>query len=263
MNRNKKLYGIGAVVIIAAVVYFVLSMSAASSALDGTAVSAAQMVQLKEIAENSSLANAVGLGITVGSSGTNYPKILNGTTALTINGKPAIVYVGADYCPFCAAARWGLVLALMRFGNVTGLNYMTSSSTDSYADTPTFSFTNVSYSSTKVAFDAVETLNRSGKPIANMTQLEESVFSRYGNGAIPFTDFGNSSVGIGAVISPQVLQGKDWNAIIALLKDPSSAAAQAIIGNANVYTAYICASNASLMNSTQCNASYVQSVLAH
>src|SRR5260370_29484940 len=39
------------------------------------------------------------------------PPVLNGPT-----GKPEFLYIGAEYCPFCAAQRWAMVVALSRFG---------------------------------------------------------------------------------------------------------------------------------------------------
>lgn len=37
-------------------------------------------------------------------------------TALTYNGKPGILYYGAEYCPYCATERWAVAAALARFG---------------------------------------------------------------------------------------------------------------------------------------------------
>src|SRR5205823_15010475 len=44
------------------------------------------------------------------------------------SGKPEVLYIGAEYCPFCAAERWSLVYALARFGTFKGLLLSTSSS---------------------------------------------------------------------------------------------------------------------------------------
>ena len=35
------------------------------------------------------------------------PKAITGQPALTADGKPLVVYIGAEYCPYCAAQRWG------------------------------------------------------------------------------------------------------------------------------------------------------------
>lgn len=79
---------------------------------------------------------------------------------LTNGGKPEMLYIGAEYCPFCAAERWSMILALSRFGSFSGLTYMESSSTDTYANTPTFSFRNAIYTSNYISFVSVETQDR-------------------------------------------------------------------------------------------------------
>src|SRR5580693_4915033 len=61
-----------------------------------------------------------------------------------VNGKPEILYMGAEYCPYCAAERWALAAALSRFGALSGLSLIHSSPTDIYADTPTLSFAKAS-----------------------------------------------------------------------------------------------------------------------
>ena len=37
------------------------------------------------------------------------------------DGAPEVLYIGAEYCPFCAVERWPLVVALSRFGTFAGL----------------------------------------------------------------------------------------------------------------------------------------------
>ena len=37
---------------------------------------------------------------------------------LTSNGKPEMLYIGAEYCPYCAAMRWSMAVALSRFGTL-------------------------------------------------------------------------------------------------------------------------------------------------
>jgi len=54
-------------------------------------------------------------------------KRINGK-ALQKDGKPLVVFVGAEYCPLCAAERWALVAAFSRFGTFTNLGATHSSS---------------------------------------------------------------------------------------------------------------------------------------
>ena len=49
-------------------------------------------------------------------SGVSPLTATTGQPALTSGGKPEILYVGAEYCPYCAAERWAMVVALSRFG---------------------------------------------------------------------------------------------------------------------------------------------------
>ena len=234
-KRNTMVYSIVALLIVAGVLYYVIGMNH-PVALDGQPVSLADMQGLQAAALNSTLATAVGAGSTA-----NYPKqITDNSPLLMVNGKPNILYIGAEYCPYCAETRWGLILALMRFGNFTGLNYMSSTSTDVYPNTPTFSFVNSSYSSRYISFSSVEIQDRNGSSLQTPTNFQDTVATKYGTGGIPFIDMFNRSIQDGASASPQVLDGQSWQQLIAALNNPDSNVAQAVIGNANVFTAYIC-----------------------
>lgn len=251
----------------AAVLYYMFFMrgSGTITSFDDKSVSAALMSQLYSIANNKTLANTVGIG----TAASNLPSAVNGT-ALVENGKPAILYVSADYCPFCAITRWGLVIALMRFGNFTSLHYMTSSATDSYPNTATFTFYNSSYSSALLSFISAEVSTTDGKPLQTLNALENATFDKYNmnsatipteiRGSIPFTDFANKSVQVGASVTPQAIKGMDWAEVAAMLHNSSSQVTQTIIGSANVYTAYICASNESLRYAAACNQSYIAKI---
>ncbi len=250
--------------VIVAVLAYIFISSGSGSPLIGKQVSGSDMLALEQIANNNTLADKVGAGIVVSGPGSNLPKRVSGTP-LTAYGKPEVFYVGGDYCPYCAVTRWGLVLALMRFGNFTSLEYMQSSATDYAADTSTFSFSNSSYSSTLLHFDGLELTNRSGGSIpgANLTMVEQLAYNKYaGSGGIPFIDFGNSSVQSGAPVSPVLIHRYTWSQIIRNISSPNSAMAQGVIGNADVFTAAICASN-STINATAsvCKQPYVKKIL--
>jgi hypothetical protein len=57
--------------------------------------------------------------------------------ALTVDGKPRVLDVGAEYCPYCATEKWALVVALSRFGTFTGLGQTEPSPSDVYPNTAT------------------------------------------------------------------------------------------------------------------------------
>ena len=78
-------------------------------------------------------------------SASNFRLSKPGGSPLTLNGKPEILYIGADYCPYCAVERWALAVALSKFGTLSGMEYMISRATDGNISTLTFS--NVNYTS--------------------------------------------------------------------------------------------------------------------
>ena len=90
------------------------------------------------------------------------PKAVTNGTPLTANGKPEMLYMGAEYCPYCAAERWAMIEALSRFGTFSGLSTIHSASANGagqaepYPNTPTWTFHGSSYTSKYLTFTPVE-----------------------------------------------------------------------------------------------------------
>ncbi len=170
------------------------------------------------------------------------PAKLNGSSVLTgPTGKPEVFYYGAEYCPFCAAERWPLIVALSRFGTFSNLNQTTSSSTDVYPNTPTFTFYHSSYSSQYVDFVPLEVESYQGVVIQTPTADQQKLINQYNpNQTFPFISFANQYTIDGASYDPQVLNNLDWQAIASALSNPQSPVAQSILGTANYMTAAIC-----------------------
>lgn len=165
---------------------------------------------------------------------------ISGRPALMSGGKPEVFYLGAEYCPYCAAERWPLVIALGRFGTVSGIEFTTSSSSDVYPDTPTWTFRHLAYTSADIDFVAVEESDRQGNLIEKPTAQQSALADQYGGGTIPFIDFGNKLYLHGATYLPQDLQGLTWQQIANDLQDPATSQAKEILGSANYLTAAIC-----------------------
>ncbi|NNN09609.1 MAG: DUF929 family protein [Acidimicrobiaceae bacterium] len=179
---------------------------------------------------------------------------ITGQPPLTLGGKPDVLYVGAEWCPFCAAQRWALAVALGRFGTLSGLDLTWSSDAvgEAYPRTPTLSFVHVSYSSPYISFESVETETRTHQPLQALSPRQQAVFSKYDQnsylpanqpgypGSIPFLDVGNSYFQAGSSFSPGVLSGLTQSSIAAGLSVPSNPVTQAIVGAANEITAGIC-----------------------
>jgi Domain of unknown function (DUF929) len=186
---------------------------------------------------------------TVGAGTATGLKSVTGQPALTADGKPEVLYMGGEYCPFCAAERWALAAAVGRFGTLSGLSLIHSSPTDVYANTPTLSFAKASYSSKYVAFVPVEWFGEAtdcATPFGHVdleqpTTQEQALFTRYGNESIPFVDIGNRYFLPQVQYVPSALAGMSWTQVAAAMRDPSSAVARDIDGAANILTAAICA----------------------
>ena len=73
---------------------------------------------------------------------------------LTSDGKPTVVYIGGQGCPFCAQERYVLFIALSRFGNFSKVFYDRSALND-VGGLPDFTFPTFSFNySSAVAKDA-------------------------------------------------------------------------------------------------------------
>src|SRR5690348_18371764 len=85
----------------------------------------------------------------VGTGGLNSPMIhVAGDPLKGANGKPEIFYFGAEYCPYCAAERWSLIMAMSRFGEYKDLRLMKSGpAPEAFPDTNTFTFEHSTYTS--------------------------------------------------------------------------------------------------------------------
>jgi len=169
------------------------------------------------------------------------------------NGKPECFYAGAEYCPYCAAERWSVVVALSRFGNFSKLNQTTSSSSDIYPNTSTFTFYQSAYTSRYIDFVSME--GNTNQPdgsggytvLQTPTAEQQKLIDTYdappylsSAGSIPFIDIANQYLMQGANFDPQVLSGLSWQEIANELSNPNSNVTKDIVGSANYLTAAIC-----------------------
>ncbi len=206
------------------------------------------------------------VGVTSPGIPVSAPAKTKGQTLLTttVNGKtlPVFMYVGAEYCPFCAAERWSVVAALSRFGKWSNLgNGVSSTKTgEVYPGTQTFTFQKATFSSPYVAFSGVEEFtsvwnNSLGfyEKLTKPTKIQQATWKKYDtsafiptlqpsqDGSIPFVSVGNQFLSSGASYSPAPLQGMTRATIAQGLSDPTSPVTQAIVATANYQSAAICA----------------------
>jgi uncharacterized protein DUF929 len=250
VRQRRRMAAIGsvAVVVMVLVVLVVVKLSGGSAGTPSRASSPASNEVIDGVTKvPASVLDQIGLGKV-----DTLPKAITGQPALISDNKPLVLYVGAEYCPFCAAQRWGMVVALSRFGTFANLATTQSSSSDIFPNTATLSFHGVTYTSQYLAFQGVETetnqrVGQGYGPLDQLTNAQQQVFNKYNappyvtqGGAIPFIDFGNQYVIAGASVSPQLFAGKEAQDIAGALSDPNSSIAKAVDGSANAFTAIIC-----------------------
>jgi Domain of unknown function (DUF929) len=255
--RNRMLIAGGAIVAVVVVVLaFVLfgrnSSTSASGGGTGTPPTGSALASV--IATTTTVPAAtldqVGAGQTSAT-----PTTISGTP-LTSGGKPEMLYMGAEYCPYCAAQRWAMVVALSRFGTFSGLAVTHSAAKNGngqaevYPNTATWTFANAHFTSKYLTFTPVELNTNVPDPatggyttLQTPTAAQQALLSKYDaayNGAIPFIDYGNRYLSVGASYDPGVLKGLTWSQIAADLHNPASPVAKAVLGTANYMTAAIC-----------------------
>jgi hypothetical protein len=237
-----------AVIVIVAALVTVKATTGSSAKSGPTATAAAGGVIADVTTVPAAAFDTVGVGTVKA-----YPKAVTGATALSAAGLPRVLYVGAEYCPYCATQRWAVVAALSRFGTFTNLGQTTSSPSDVYPSTATLTFHGSSYTSPTISFTGVETesntlVNGQYAALDTPTAADQALVTKYDGapytssaGSIPFLDLGTKSSSVGASYDPQLLQGKTAAQVAAALADPTSAIAKGVDGTANVITAAICA----------------------
>jgi Domain of unknown function (DUF929) len=168
---------------------------------------------------------------------------------LTIGGKTAVVFVSEESCPFCAAERWPLAVALSHFGIWSNLGTTHSAVNDVYPHTATLSFRSARFTSPHLTLRTTELADSAGHPLQPQTTLDTQLIDTYDvppyvntaaqSGAVPFLDIGNRYILAGAQYNPQVLAGLTPVQIADQLDKPSSPVAKAIDGAASTIIAAI------------------------
>jgi hypothetical protein len=172
---------------------------------------------------------------------------------LRASGKPLVLYVGAEFCSYCAAERWAIVNALARFGTFTRLSLTASAADEAFPATPSFSFHGSSYTSRYVALQAVELSTNirdatgSFTPLDSLTARQQNIASSLDRppyasqrGSIPFILVAGRFVLFSSQYGPGALQGLSAGQVAAALGSLASPPAQGILGAANWLTASIC-----------------------
>lgn len=247
--RNRLLIisgSIGAVVVIVVAIIVVANLRKPATAGNTSQLTGGQLTSVMN-----RVSSVPGTTLTAVGKGSSFPRMMVPVTGtpLTSGGKPSIVYLGAEYCPFCATERWAMAVALSRFGTLKGVGAIHSDPNDTPSSIPTLTFYKSSYTSKYLTFTPVEMQTVNKQPLQSPTTAQKALLAKYDGppyvsqqyaGSIPFVDFGNKWIISGASYSYATLQGKTWSQIADALHTPSTPIAQGADGAANVMTAAIC-----------------------
>ena len=164
--------------------------------------------------------------------------------------EPIVVFISAEYCPYCAFMRWPLTIALMRFGNFSGLRYMQSSSTDTYppfyyANEDTFTYHGATYSSQYIVFQSYETETRTGASLQTVPSNYTAVWETFSpTQGVPFLDVANKYAIPGTFYLPNSNLGSgrhgNWSLDIQNIANNNTALSYKVMSAANAITALIC-----------------------
>jgi hypothetical protein len=118
--------------------------------IKGTYILPAQVVS--EVADVPVSALVASTQTTAGSRIAQPEKLPPNTSATSLDSRPEVFYLGAQFCASCAAERWALVTALSKFGTFTNLGGTVPSASHFYPGGPTFSFSTATYTSSYLSF---------------------------------------------------------------------------------------------------------------
>jgi Domain of unknown function (DUF929) len=172
--------------------------------------------------------------------------VLSHRPALMRRGKPAVVFVGLGSCPSCAIERWGLVVALSRFGTFSNLRLSESATTERPL-VSSLAFHGSAYQSPYISFEPVELFSDVPAPgggyqrLDRLTPAQRSLLGTLDRRALtPFVDVANQFADVGATVAPATVAGLSWSALAGSAGRPRTLGGRAIAATAEVLTAEIC-----------------------
>jgi hypothetical protein len=159
-------------------------------------------------------------------------------------GKSLVFFMGAGFCPFCAAERWAIVKALSNFGSWEGLHKTTSADHDEkYLNIPTVSFEAAQYTSYYIDFVGWETADRNFEPLQDPNTDYYQIIDNFNpDQIIPFLLIDGQFVQVGAGYSPKLLEGMNHVKVKSEVENPTSSLGKAIRIEVDNITALICKS---------------------
>jgi len=257
-RRQRDIYlalGAGAVVIVVAVIIIAVSLTGTTKKAKTSAglptgeydIPSNLVAQVEDVP----VKDLVDAALADRSAATPPQALPRGNAELTLGGKPEVLYIGAEYCPFCAAERWAMVMALSKFGTFGNLHGTSSSATDVNPSTPTFAFLHSTFTSKYLAFVPVETLANDEKTtLQTPTSAEQALLTKWDAppyisatdaGSIPFVYMAGRYLQLGASYNAAPLSGMNFSAAVSYITSAKNATSKAAMATAGYFVGDICA----------------------
>jgi thiol-disulfide isomerase/thioredoxin len=176
------------------------------------------------------------------------------------SGKSLVYFMGAGFCPFCAAERWAIVKALERFGKWEGVVEDKSADHDEkYLNVPTFNLARAKYASDYVEFAGKETADRNFEPLQELDDKDYEILDMYNpDQMIPFLLVDGQYMQVGTGFSPELIQNMTHDKVKTELDNPNSQIGKAIRTEIDNITALLCKSTGG--KGDACNADSIKTL---
>ena len=159
-------------------------------------------------------------------------------------GKSLVFFMGAGFCPYCAAERWAIVDALARFGIWKGLVDDRSADHDEkFLNLPTLNLARAEYESDYLEFVGREVSDRNFEPLQELSEPDYEILDKYNpDQIIPFLLIDGQYIQVGSGYSPQLLEGADHSKVRMEMNSNISPLGKAINSETDNISALICKS---------------------
>ncbi len=136
----------------------------------------------------------------------NFHKAAN--ALWTSGGLPVYFFFGSAACPYCSASSWAMVVALERFGTLSGTSTDYSSYSDVYPGTPETVLAGASYTSTHISLQVSESTYTGSIVLPGFANdYQNAYFVAYDSGgSIPFVVIGGQYFTVGTLVDPADLR---------------------------------------------------------
>ena len=160
------------------------------------------------------------------------------------SGKSLVFFMGAGFCPFCAAERWAIFNALSNFGKWEGvIEGISAGHDEKYLNVPTLNFARAKYTSDYVEFIGRETADRNFEPLQDLNEKDYEILDTFNpDQIIPFLLIDGQFMQVGSGYSPAILEGMNNEKVKVELENPVSVVGKAIRTEIDNITALICKS---------------------